>query len=131
MRGVHIWRSGGVQSLVQEVTAPAVTCLCYKALSEWHFGEIASCHATMAEAISLAKELNDMHALAVALYWMQGFSPTISDNPAEVERLASDLIELSTRQNFAFWLAGGEVLRGWTRSASGDTAEGSRGSRTE
>ena len=45
-------------------------------------------------------------------------------NPAEVERLASDLIELSTRQNFAFWLAGGEVFRGWARSASGDTAEG-------
>jgi predicted ATPase len=34
------------------------------------------------------------------------------------------LIELSTRQNFAFWLAGGEILRGWARSASGDTAEG-------
>ena len=28
-------------------------------------------------------------------------------NPAEVERLASDLIELSTRQNFANWLAVG------------------------
>jgi predicted ATPase len=41
-----------------------------------------------------------------------------------VARLASDLIELSTRQNFAFWLAGGEILRGWARSASGDTAEG-------
>jgi hypothetical protein len=27
----------------------------------------ASCHVTMAEAISLAKELNDMHGLAVAL----------------------------------------------------------------
>jgi len=41
-----------------------------------------------------------------------------------VERLASDLIELSTRQNFVRWLPGGEVLRGWARSASGDTAEG-------
>ena len=77
MRGVQIWRSGGVQSPVEEVNAPAVACLCYEALSEWHFGEIASCHATMAEAISLAKELNDMHALAVALV-MQRFSPTMS-----------------------------------------------------
>ena len=67
MRGIQIWRSAGVQSPVEEVNAPAVTCLCYEALSEWHFGEIASCQATMAEAISLAKELNDMHALAVAL----------------------------------------------------------------
>jgi predicted ATPase len=41
-----------------------------------------------------------------------------------VERLASDLIELSTRQNFVRWLPGGEVLRGWARSVSGETAEG-------
>jgi hypothetical protein len=63
MRGVEIWRSGGVRSPVEEITAPAVSCLIFEALSEWHFGEIASCQATMAEAISLAKELNDMHAL--------------------------------------------------------------------
>ena len=43
MRGVGIWRSGGVQSTVEEVHAPVVSCLCYKALSEWHLGEIASC----------------------------------------------------------------------------------------
>jgi predicted ATPase len=95
----------------------------FEALSEWHFGEIASCHASMAEAISLAKELNDMHALAVAL-WNAGDLAHYERNPVELERLVSDLIELSTRQNFAFWLAAGEVLRGWTRSASGDTAEG-------
>ena len=41
-----------------------------------------------------------------------------------MERLASDLIELSTRQNFATWLHGGAILRGWVRIASGDTAEG-------
>jgi hypothetical protein len=97
--------------------------MCYEALSKWHFGEIASCQATMAEAISLATELNDMHALAVALYW-SGWLAHFEGDPAGVARLASDLIELSTRQNFAFWLAGGEILRGWARSASGDTAEG-------
>jgi adenylate cyclase len=64
-----------------------------------------------------------MHALAVGLYW-SGWLAHFEGNPAEVERLASLLIELSTRQNFAFWLAGGEILRGWARSASGDTAEG-------
>ena len=45
-------------------------------------------------------------------------------NPAEVERLASDLIELSTRQNFAPFLHRAAVLRGWARSASGNTADG-------
>ena len=41
-----------------------------------------------------------------------------------MERLASDLIELSTRHSFAHYLADGKILRGWARSASGDTAEG-------
>jgi predicted ATPase len=123
MRGIQILRSGAVQSPTEEVTAPAVACLYFEALSEWHFGEIASCHATMAEAISLAKELNDMHALAVAL-WHAGWLAHFECNSAEVERLASEVIELATRQNFAHWLAGGEVLRGWARSASGDTAQG-------
>ena len=79
--------------------------------------------ATMAEAISLARELNDTQALAIALHFGT-FLAQFERNPAEVERLASDLIELSTRQNFALWLAGGEVFRGWARSASGNTAEG-------
>ena len=104
MRGVQIWRSGGVQSHAEDLDTPAVACLCYGALSEWHLGEIASCQATMAEAISLAKELNDMHALAMALNWA-AFLGYFERNPAEVERLASDLIELSTRHNFAYWLA--------------------------
>jgi predicted ATPase len=123
MRGIQIWRSGGVQFPVEEVMSPVVVCLCYGALSQWHLGEIASCQADIAEAISLAKELNDMYALGHAL-WSAGFFGHFERNPAEVERAASDLIELSTRQNFASWLAGGKILRGWARSASGDTAEG-------
>ena len=123
MRGLEIWRSGGVQCQVEEVSAPAVNCLSFKALSEWHFGEIATCKATMAEAIPLARELNDMPALAVALYFA-GHLAHFEGNRAEVERLASELIELSTRQNFAIWLPIGAILRGWARSASGETDEG-------
>ena len=122
-RGLQIWRSG-VQSPVEEVVdVPAVSILCFEALFDWHAGETVSCHATMTEAISLAKELNDMHGLAVAL-WHAGWLAYFQRDPTEVERCASDLIELSTRQNFMLWLAGGKVLRGWARSASGDTAEG-------
>ena len=102
---------------------PAVGCLCYEAMFEWHFRKISSCHLTMAEAISVARELNDMHGLAVAL-WHAAVLAYYEGNPAEVERLTSDLIELSTRQNFPFWLAPGVILRGWSRSASGHAAEG-------
>jgi adenylate cyclase len=123
MRGVHIWRLEGVRSRVEEVMSPAVICLWYVALSQWHFGEIAASHATMTEAISLAKELSDVHALALALFFA-GLLAHFERNAAEVERLASNLIELSTRQNFAQWLAGRAVLRGWARSAFGEATEG-------
>ena len=88
-------------------------------------GEVASCQATIAEAISLAKELNDMNSLAIALSWAAGLARH-ERNPAEVEHWASELIELSTRDNFVFWLAIGAIYRGWARSASGRTAEGIR-----
>ena len=102
---------------------PTVSCLCFEALSEWHIGDIATCQAAIAEAISLAKELNDLHALVMAL-WYAGCLGHFERNPAAVERFASEALELSTRQNFATWLPGEAVLRGWARSAYGDTAEG-------
>jgi hypothetical protein len=77
----------------------------------------------MAKAIALAKELNDMPALGLALYWA-ALLAHFEGNPAEVEWFASDLVELSTRQTFVNWLPGGIVLRGWARCASGETAEG-------
>jgi predicted ATPase len=123
VRGVQIWRSGGVQYNAEDLDAPAVVCLCYEALCQWHMGEIASCQPTMEEAISLAKELNEANSLAVALHFA-AFLARYERNPAEVERLASDLIELSTSQNFAFWLACGAISHGWARSALGDTAQG-------
>ena len=69
MCGVQIWRSGGVQSYAEDYFKPVVSCLIYWALCEWHFGEIASCHELMDEAISIAKELKDRNALAMALHF--------------------------------------------------------------
>ena len=125
MQGVEIWRSGGIRAQVEELMPPVVYCLGYEALSEWYLGEINRCQATLGEAISIAKELMDMNALAVALYLGLAIA-RFEHKPAEVERLASDLIELSARYNFGFWLPGATVYRGWARSASGDTAEGMR-----
>jgi hypothetical protein len=132
-RGLQILRSG-IQSPIEDVDVPAVSILCLEALFDWHAGGIVSCHPTMTEAISLARELNDMHGLAVAL-WDAGWLAYFERDSTGVERCASELIELSVRQNFMLWLAGGKVLRGWARSASGDTEgisetdEGIRGMR--
>ena len=123
IHGIQIWRSGNVQSYTDDPYTPVVACLCYLTICEWHLGEIASCRMKLAEAISLAKELNDMHVLAIALAWAASLAVN-ECNLAEVDRLASDLIEFSTRHNFVFWQAIGAIHRGWARSASGDTAEG-------
>jgi adenylate cyclase len=123
-QGVQIWRSErALLSPIEEPIAPAVACIYYEAVIEWHFGEIDSCQATMAQAISLAKELNDMHALANAL-WHAAALAQYERNPAQVGCYSSDLIELSTRHNFAFWLSWGAIFCGWALSASGDTAKG-------
>jgi serine/threonine protein kinase/predicted ATPase len=121
--GAQTWRSEGGPSPVEEPITPAIACLCFEALAEWHLGEIASCQKTMAEAIAVAKELNDMQALVLTLHY-SGVLGHFECNPAVVERCASDLLELSTRLNFATWLPGGAILRGWARSASGETAVG-------
>ncbi|HET9374993.1 MAG TPA: hypothetical protein VFO40_08470 [Chthoniobacterales bacterium] len=122
--GVQIWRSGNVHSFAEDFyTSPIVACLCHGAMCEWALGEIASSHANVNEAISIARELNDMHALAMALSWAAtlGYAER---NPAEVDCLTSDLIELCTRHNFVHYLALGAIFRGWARSVSGNTAEG-------
>lgn len=64
-----------------------------------------------------------MHALAVALHWGADLAHN-ERNPGEEVRLASEMIELSTRHNFAQRVATGAVHRDWALTASGNPAEG-------
>ena len=75
--GIQIWRSGAVQSPVEDFETAAVCCLCYDGVLDWHFGEMDSCQARMAEAIALAKELNDMPGWP-SRYTLQRYSVTVS-----------------------------------------------------
>jgi predicted ATPase len=123
MRAVLIWRSGNVQSHMEDPNPPVVVCLCYLAESEWYLGEFDSCKATMAEALSIAKELKDRNALAQVLNFAALFAQ-LEGNLADVERLAAELTELSKRDSLAYWIAPGAIFGGWARSMSGETTEG-------
>jgi hypothetical protein len=123
MTGVQIWRSGCPRSPAEDIDDPIVTCLLYTALSEWHLGEIVSCHAAAREAIPVAKERNDMYVLANAIF-DTAILAYFERRASEVEHLTSEVIELSTRYNFGFWLTIGSIMRGWARSVSGNTTEG-------
>jgi tetratricopeptide (TPR) repeat protein len=122
-RGVEIWRSRALLSGVEELMAPAVACLCTQAETKWHFGEIAFCRGALSEAKSLAKKLNDVHGLFQALS-VGGFIAYCERRPSEVQKTASEMLELSTRHNFAFFRSGAAILRGWAQSAMGDTTRG-------
>jgi adenylate cyclase len=121
MHAIQIWQSGAGPSPAEEIHSPAVVSMVYKALCDWFFGDTASCRATMAQAIDLARELNNTTVLAAALYFAAALGHLERD-PAEVER--SDLMELTAHHHLAFWPAGGTILRGWARSASGEITEG-------
>ena len=108
MRGFQISRSANVQSYAEEYSAPVVGCLCYGAMSEWHCRRDRVLPSEPGGTISIAKELKDMNALASALNFA-AILAYFERNPAEVERIASDLVELSTRHNFVHWLANGAI----------------------
>jgi serine/threonine protein kinase/tetratricopeptide (TPR) repeat protein len=121
--GVEIWRARALLSGVEELMAPAIACLCIQAETKWHFGETASCRETLVEAKSLAKKLNDVHGLVQALS-VSGFIAYCEREASEVQSLASEMLDLSTRHNFAFFRSGAAILRGWAQSALGDPPHG-------
>jgi tetratricopeptide (TPR) repeat protein len=121
--GVRVCRSATVQSAAEEYYSPLLSCLRYEALAEWHLGEIVSSRASLDEAISIAKDSNDMIALAFALNTATSFAVD-ERKPAEVDYLASKVTELSLRYHFVDFLAEAAIYRGWARSVSGDTTEG-------
>jgi hypothetical protein len=110
--GVQLSRLGDLQSHAEDYLKPVVSGLIYWAMSEWRLGEITSCHALMEEGISIAKELKDMNSLAMTPSFA-AFLGYLERDPAKVDRFASKMIELSTRHNFAFWPATGQIYRGW------------------
>jgi predicted ATPase len=52
--------------------------------------------------------------------WYAAVLAHFEKKPAGLDRLACDLVELSTRQNFPYWRALGAIFRGWARNAGGD-----------
>jgi predicted ATPase len=85
--------------------------------------KLASCNRSITEALSLASELNDAHALATARWYTAAVAHFVR-NSTRVASVAADLIELSMRHGFTYWLAGGTILHGWARAVSEDVTDG-------
>jgi hypothetical protein len=86
MHGVQIWRLGNVPPSYGRPLRGNRRLSMLWGHVRVHLGEIASCQTTISEALSLAKELKDMNALAMALlFWAVILG--LEGNPAEVARL--------------------------------------------
>jgi predicted ATPase len=122
-QGISLWNSQRPQSSVEEVYTPIVTCLCIDAMVLWQFGNPDQAQLRIREAIDLATELSDMNALAVG-FFIESYINQFRRNSHDTLMSSSRLIRLSTEQGFAFWLAAGNVLRGWALAIGGSTKEG-------
>src|SRR5215467_14456104 len=72
----------------------------------------------------VASQGTERHAsVGLGSHWA-AFLAHLRGSLTEVDRCASDMIELSTRHSFTTWLPHAGVLRGWARSAGGDLVEG-------
>jgi hypothetical protein len=101
---------------------PAVICLGYQALSAWQLGQFASYRTTVAEAISLAKELNNIHGLAVALFWaaILFFLATLADDEVQIEASFCEAIRTAKKQKSISLTKRAEVSYAEYRSRKGN-----------
>ena len=89
----------------------------------WQAGEIAEADRLAKAAVTLARNLNHPLSLAIGLWYGAFFAQMIEDAP-RAHAISAELIEVSSRSNFALPLALGKIIQGWARMQDGDLAGG-------
>ena len=102
---------------------PGVASLCYAAKVLWHLGYPEQALKRSHEALTLAQELSHPFSLAFDLSYTARFHQFRREGQAVQER-AEAVIALSTEQGFAFYLAWGTTMQGWTLAEQGQVQEG-------
>lgn len=114
-RGIKVAHDAGVAHLAGEVSAPIVTCISFEALSLWQLGQPDKALERIEEAVERARSIADAHSLAVALHFA-GYVSHFCGLPERAERVACELLDISSSNNFRFWRAGAHVQLGWART---------------
>ena len=92
---------------------PKVAFLCHSAWLLWLLGYPDRALQSNSEALSLARELSHPHSLS----WAHLYAALVHTNRREwpaAQEQAEALIALSSEQGFAYRLAQGRILQGWT-----------------
>src|SRR4029450_1641623 len=103
---------------VHYVLDPGMLCLVYAAGALWCLGYPDQALKRVHEALTLARELSHPASLAYALNWAGIVHQIRREGPA-AQKLAEEVIALSTEQGFPYYLADGINLQGWTLAERG------------
>jgi tetratricopeptide (TPR) repeat protein len=102
---------------------PAVICLGYSAWALWMTGFPDRARQRVYEAVGLARKYQHHPGLAHALY-MAAVVHWFRREPRTVQECSEADIALCAEHGLKFWLAGGNIMRGWALAAQGERAEG-------
>jgi DNA-binding winged helix-turn-helix (wHTH) protein len=95
---------------------PGVATAAFGAVALWLLGRADEALGSSERALELARRLNQPSSLAMAVHFAAMLHQLRGDAPATAH-WAMATIGLAAQEGFSFWLAGGQILRGWTRVA--------------
>jgi tetratricopeptide (TPR) repeat protein len=102
---------------------PAVICLGYSGWALWMTGFPDRGRQRAYEAVSLARQHHHHPGLAHALY-MAAVIHWFRREPRIAQEFAETGVALCAEHGLQFWLAGGNIVRGWALAAQGQGAAG-------
>jgi DNA-binding winged helix-turn-helix (wHTH) protein/tetratricopeptide (TPR) repeat protein len=102
---------------------PGVATQAFGAVALWLLGRPREALEASGRSLELARRLDQPSSLAVALHFAAMLHQCRGDCAAAA-RWAQEEIDLAAEEGFSFWLAGGQVFRGWARVAAGARAGG-------
>src|SRR5262249_18143756 len=105
------------------IVDPGMGCRDIAAMSLWVLGHPDQALKRSQEALTLGHELSHPYSLGYALLFAAYLHLYRREGPLAQER-AEAVIALASEQEFAWWLAGGTMLRGWALAEQGQAEEG-------
>jgi class 3 adenylate cyclase/predicted ATPase len=99
------------------------TAQAYLALASVLLGDIRGGLANGREAVTHAEQLRHPHSICYALsFWAGAY--VLCRDPEAARPIAERTVALAHEYEFPLWLAGGQMLRGWSRFDLGDVEQG-------
>jgi len=99
------------------------TAQAYLALASVLLGDISGGLANGREAVTHAEQLRHPHSICYALSFLAG-AHVLCRDPEAARPIAERTVALAREYGFPLWLAGGQMLRGWSRFDLGDAEQG-------